>query len=142
MNVDYTQNQPLNKNKKQNKILSSEFINLNNHSPKKILKNKNEDNHSKKRNKITLLGYLNPIEEEYEKIAEELGLSKRHNIEIENNRLIYRTEDDIMTIQKIIKEDNILYYNEKNISFFDIICYILKKNSKRNIEIEILKIFF
>ena len=142
MNVDYTQNQPLNKNKKQNKILSSEFINLNNHSPKKILKNKNEDNHSKKRNKITLLGYLNPIEEEYEKIAEELGLSKRHNIEIENNRLIYRTEDDIMTIQKIIKEDNILYYNEKNISFFDIICYILKKNSKRYIEIEILKIFF
>ena len=84
----------------------------------------------------------NLIEEEIERISKELKLYRRKNKEIENSKLIYQTEDDLFLIDKILKEDNLLNIKAKDISFFDIICFILKKINKRVIENEILKIFF
>jgi len=126
-----------------NSINKSKAVNSSSQSILQIYpkKNSNLDNNKKKRNNFGL-GFSNPYEEEIEKISEILELSKRNNCEIENNKLIYQTEDDIITIGKILKEDNLLINKGNEISFLDIICFILKKNNKRIIENELLKIFF
>ena len=124
--------------KRQKTMLNSEFNNLP-FSPKKRHK---RDDYNIKNKRMSLLGCSSPIEEEYEKIAEELDLLKRNTIEIDNIRLMYRTDNDIFAINRILKEDNILYHKGNEISFFDIVFFILKKNNKRILEIEILKIFF
>ena len=87
--------------------------------------------------------YLNPIDEEIEKIAYELNLSKRRNAEIDNNKLLCLVEEDTITIQNMIVEYNLFQKNYENkMTFFDMICFILKKNNKKIIENEILKIYF
>ena len=86
--------------------------------------------------------YSNPIEEKIDIISKELKLFRRKNKEIENNKLIYRTDDDLFMIDKMLKEDNLKCKKGEEIYFIDIICHILKKNNKRVQENEILKIFF
>ena len=87
--------------------------------------------------------YLNPFDEEIEKIARELKLSKRRNAEIDNNKLLGLVEEDTITIENMINEDNLLLnIYETKMTFFDMICFILKKNNKKIIENEILKIYF
>ena len=104
-------------------------------------KNNNLEKNNKKRNNRNF-DLSNPIEEEIENITENLKLFKRNNSEIDNNTLIYQTENDISVIEKLLKEDNLLYNFNDQITFLDIVCFILKKNTKRFQENEILKIFF
>ena len=85
---------------------------------------------------------LSPIEEKIEQISKELKLYKRKNSEIENNKLIYQTENDIFIIENMLKNHNIHLKKKNQITFLDIICFILKKINKRFIENEILKLFF
>ena len=96
-------------------------------------------NNNKKKN---IRNFDNPIEEEIENISEELRLFKRNTRETDNNKLIYQTENDIFIIEKLLKEDNLLYNMNNPVTFLDIVCFILKKNNKRVEENEILKIFF
>ena len=95
------------------------------------------------RRKSKMGEYLNPFDEEIEKIAYELNLSKRRNSEIDNNKLLCLVEEDTITIQNMIVEYNLFQKNYENkMTFFDMICFILKKNNKKIIENEILKIYF
>ena len=95
------------------------------------------------RRKSKMGEYLNPFDEEIEKIARELKLSKRRNAEIDNNKLLGLVEEDTITIENMINEDNfLLNIYETKMTFFDMICFILKKNNKKIIENEILKIYF
>ena len=86
--------------------------------------------------------YSNPLEDAIDTISNELKLFKRKNKEIENNKLIYRTDDDLFMIEKLLREDNLKSKKGEEIYFIDIICYILKKSNKKVQENEILKIFF
>ena len=92
--------------------------------------------------KIGALDYLDPIDEEIKVISEKLQLSSRKNLEIDNNKLLNQVEEDITSIQSIITQDNLYNNDENNFSFFDIICFILKKNTKKLVENELLKIYF
>ena len=92
--------------------------------------------------KIGVLDYLDPIDEEIKAISEQLLLSSRKNLEIDNNKLLNQAEEDIINIQSILTQDNLFNDAENNISFFDIICFILKKNTKKLVENELLKIYF
>ena len=96
---------------------------------------------NKKKN-LGMPEYSSPIDLQIEKISEELELDKRNSSEIDNKKLIYQTEDDMIIIEKILRDANLEFSRINEISFLDIICFILKKNNKRNNEIEILKIFF
>ena len=100
--------------------------------------NNNIDNHIIKYKSAA----FSPIEELIEKINRELKLFKRKNFEIENNKLIYRTDNDLFIIEKMLKAYNMNIIQKNNITFLDIICFILRKLNKRFIENEILKMFF
>ena len=142
-------------NKKNSKTIKSELDNLDNNNYNSASKNNSKNDLLfinqkkflnidclKKKNSINILGYSSPIEEEIEKISEELELPKRHRIEIDNKKLIFQTDIDISTIDKLLQDDNIKFTKGNEIHFFDIIIFILKKINKRFAENEILKIYF
>ena len=142
-------------NKKNSKTIKSELDNLDNNNYNSASKNNSKNDLLfinqkkflnidclKKKNSINILGYSSPIEEEIEKISEELELPKRHRIEIDNKKLIFQTDIDISTIDKLLQDDNVKFTKGNEIHFFDIIIFILKKINKRFAENEILKIYF
>ena len=121
-----------------NKLTASKIIN-NNNSNGNLFSNKQ----SKAFNyKLNIFGSSNQIEEEIEKIIEELEIPKRSNSQIDNKKLLYQTENDIFIIERLLKEHSLMYKNENKITFLDVVCCILKKNNKKFQEIEILKIYF
>ena len=87
------------------------------------------------------IDFLNPLEEEIQKIAKELSRKKK-NVEFDNNKLLSLVEEDMQKIQNVINEYNLPLDYENKISVLDLVCYILKKNTKKLIENEILKIYF
>ena len=118
------------------KLLSSQI-------PSTNLSKKNFLNISNKKvKKIGMFDFLNPIDEEIEKIAYDLDLVNRKNSDIDNAQLLNMIEGDIININNIISQNNLSRDNDKIITFFDIICFILKKNHKKFIENELLKIYF
>ena len=106
-----------------------------------INQKKNIFTDTNKKKNLGMPEYSSPIDLQIEKISEELELDKRNSSEIDNKKLIYQTEDDMLIIEKILRDANLEFSRINEISFLDIICFILKKNNKRNNEIEILKIF-
>ena len=94
-----------------------------------------------RRKSTTNLDFLNPLEEEIQKISKELSRKKKIS-EFDNNKLLSLVDEDMLKIQNIINEYNLPLDYEKKISVLDLICYILKKNTKKIIENEILKIYF
>ena len=107
-----------------------------------LKKSSNIDKNVKRRIRKSIIGSSIPYDEEIDKINEELELTRRKNNGIDNNKLLYQAEDDLITIEKILKEDNLRYNRGNEISFLDIICFILKKTNKKLQEIELLKIYF
>lgn len=94
-----------------------------------------------RRKSNTNLDFLNPLEDEIQKISKELS-KKKKSAEIDNNKLLSLVEEDMQKIQNSINEYNLSLEYENKISVLDLICYILKKNTKKVIENEILKIYF
>ena len=94
-----------------------------------------------RRKSNTNLDFLNPLEDEIQKISKELS-KKKKRAEIVNNKLLSLVEEDMQKIQNSINEYNLSLEYENKISVLDLICYILKKNTKKVIENEILKIYF
>lgn len=85
--------------------------------------------------------FLNPLEEEIKKISKELSRKKK-TADFDNNKLLSLVEEDMQKIQNSINEYNLPLDYENKISVLDLICYILRKNTKKVIENEILKIYF
>ena len=146
MNYDTIGIESLNTSKRGSKKLNPHQSELDNNNKKIILnlkKSVNIDNSSnKRRKKNNILEYTNPIDQEIDRINEELELDKRDKSEIDNKKLMYQVEEDLFNIEKIVREDNFKNNENNKISILDIVCFILKKNNKRFHEIEILKIFF
>ena len=87
------------------------------------------------------IDFLNPLEEEIQKISKELSRKKK-GAEFDNNKLLRLVDEDMQKIQNLINEYNLPLDYENKISVLDLICYILKKNTKKIIENEILKTYF
>ena len=85
---------------------------------------------------------VNPIEEEIKKIDKILQLTKRNYAEYNNKKLLAQVSEDIISINKILNEDNEELNKENKISFLNIIYFILKKINKKLPETEIIKTYF
>ena len=85
---------------------------------------------------------INPIDDVIKKIERELHLAKRNYNEYNNNKLLSQVEEDIISIENILKKNNENLDDSAKISFINLICFILKKINKKVVENEILKTYF